>query len=471
MRFMLRVVTAAVAFGFPLAFASGCAPGGLNGTPITPAASMPLSSQWRSAKSPDWRTAGKTAQWPQFGYAAGHTGFNPLEDTITTQNVSDLQVAWNDSSIVQPGGIVVNKNVIYVDDMGQSNAGLYALDATTGAQKWYANVNLNGGWGSFTHAVAAVAGNVVVTPCSNGSSSKFLTGLCGVNAKSGKSLWSTYCTEYQGNPCGGIVDGGTSPTLYANLIYFQSVQGVNEQPDTQALNPKTGAIVWDVPGVYHCPDAGDTSDDPLPAANGEVFAVLGCQGAQGATEICAFSASSGSTTWCDNSPTAYIQGLIAGNGRLYVVEPGPGSSNSVVVALNATSGAQEWSANLPLENGSAMATANGSLFIDDVRAGLYALSAKTGRPLWSYTANGNAFGGGVLSVANGIVYTDGGGGNNGNYAIDAFNAKNGNLIWQSTSAGNGGAPATPVILDGTVYAGCYTVCAFALPPSDNKREP
>lgn len=408
------------------------------------------------------------AEWLQFGYDAGHTGYNPLEKTINAKNVSDLQIGWDDQTIVQPGGIAIDHNVAYVDDMGQTNAGLYALDAQTGAQKWYANVNLNGAWGSFTHAVSAVAGNVVVTPCSNGSSSLFLTGLCGVNAKSGKVLWSTYCTQYEGNPCGGLTNNGTSPTLYGKLIYFQSTQGVNEQPDTLALDPKNGKVVWDVPGVYHCPDAG-AGGNPLPATDGNVFALMGCFGQSGNTELCGFSAASGTAAWCDQSP-AYIEDSIAANGRLYVTEPGNGSSNLAVIAFDAKSGAQLWTANLPGQNSSIMATANNSLFVEDGGAGVYALSATTGKPLWSYTANGNLFHGGVLSVANGIVYADGGGGNNGNVAITALSAKNGSVIWTSGSIGNGGAPATPAIVNGTVYTGCYTLCSFTLPSQRDRKE-
>jgi len=78
--------------------------------------------------------------------------------------------------------------------------------------------------------------------------------------------------------------------------------------------------------------------------------------------------------------------------------------------------------------------------------------------------------GGVLSVANGIVYTDGGGGNNGNDGLTALNATNGSLI-AASSFGNGSAPATPVIVDGAIYAGCYTLCALTLPGKQLRHWP
>jgi outer membrane protein assembly factor BamB len=405
----------------------------------------------------------RTAQWPQFGYDAGQTAYNPLESVIAPQNVSSLQIAWNDGGIVQPNGIVVDKGVAYVDDQGQSAAGLYALDAATGAQKWVAQVNLNGSWGSFNHPVSAVAGGVVVTPCSNGESN-FLTGLCGVDASTGAVAWTHFCSLYQGGGCEGIVNG-TSPTLYQSRIFFQTTEGVNEQPDTEAINPKTGALVWDVPGVYHCPDAGDTSGNPLPAANGLVFAVLGCQGPSGTTEICALSAKSGGAVWCAGSESACVGGLIAGGDKLFVEEPAASGFN--VLAFDAKSGKPLWGTTLP-GGGRAMALSGSRLFVSAGATGVYALSVKNGAQLWSYTANGNYTVGGVLSVANGVVYTDGGGGNNGNDGITALSEKNGALLWAS-SFGNGSAPATPVIVDGAIYAGCYTLCALTLPGSPLRR--
>lgn len=465
MRLIRKILAATAVAAFPLAFASGCSsPSGSNSVPAAPSAAIPSLAQQSLTTMAVTPAASSTAQWPQFGYGASHDAYNPLETVIGTANVSSLAVAWNDSSIIQPGGIVVDKNVAYIDDMGQANGGLYALDANTGAQKWYANVNLNGSWGGFTHAVSAVAGDVVVTPCSNGGSgSSFLNGLCGVSTSTGKILWSKYCTEYQGNQCGGLSNNGTSPTLYNGLIYFQSVQGVNEQPDTQALSPKTGAVVWDVGGVYHCPDAGQSNANPLPAFDGLVYAVIGCGSSQGATEVCALSAASGAAAWCDTT-TPYVDDLVVGDGDLYLAEPGT-SNNVVVIALNAKTGAQRWTQSLPGSNSVTMAVAKAKLIIEDGAAGVFARAAGTGGALWSYTSNANLYGGNVLSVANGVVYTDGGGGNNGNVAIAAFNEANGSLLWSSSTVGNGAAPATPVILNGKVYAGCYTMCAFAIPPA------
>ncbi|HEY3674753.1 MAG TPA: PQQ-binding-like beta-propeller repeat protein [Candidatus Tumulicola sp.] len=458
MRGIRKIASAIALLGFPVLFASGCAASGTAGspfTPISPAANLPVSPEARGV-APN----AKTVEWPQFGYNRGHSAYNPLETTIGTNNVSKLKIGWNDSSIIQPSGIVYDKNLLYVNDMGQTNAGLYAFNAATGAQKWFANVNLNGGWGSFNRSVSAVAGNMVVTPCSNGSTTQFLTGLCGVNATNGKVVWKTYCTLYQGSGCEGLING-TSPAYDGKNVIVQITQGVNEQPDTEAFNPKTGASVWDVAGIYHCPDAGLGSGAPLPVAGGNVLAVLGCQGTSGGTEICALNAASGSQAWCYQSPNVYVQSMIADATKFYVIVPG--GSTSTVIAFNAKSGAQIWKASIPAQNGSVMAVDPNRLYVENGANGLYALKASTGKPVWSYTANGNMIVGGSISVANDIVYTNGGGGNNDNVAIAAFNSKSGKLIYSTSSVSNGSAPATGIIVNGTVYTGCYTLCAFTLP--------
>lgn len=189
MRFIGTIATALALTGTLIV--AGCSAGNTAGTQPLPVTALPVSGSapvgialLESAKKKD--------QWVQFGYDAGHTAYNPLEKIINAKNVSSLQVAWNNSSIVQPNGAIADKNLLYVDDVQQSAGGLYAIDATTGAQKWYTNVNLT--W-PLNHGTAVISGNVVVTPCSNGSSSPFLTALCGVKASSGKILWTAYCQQ------------------------------------------------------------------------------------------------------------------------------------------------------------------------------------------------------------------------------------------------------------------------------------
>lgn len=189
----------------------------------------------------------------------------------------------------------------------------------------------------------AVSGDIVLSPCSTGSGSTFKSGLCGLNAKSGKKKWTTLCKPYQSNTCAGVFNRGTSPSVYGGLAYFQMTNGINEQPDVDGVDPKNGKIVWDVGGPYlfHCPDAGGP-ENPLPAADGHVFAVLPCYtvGSKTGTYICSLSASSGAVAWCTASQNVYVNRLVAVEGKVFASE-GIGSGTSIV-AMDEKTGAVDW---------------------------------------------------------------------------------------------------------------------------------
>lgn len=453
MRFVTKIAATLILLGVPLLSAAGCAPVGSGNSLMAAATGPPPAVQSATAEAANWDRAAKTLAWPQYGFDPGHSGYNPRENTLNARNVSSLQIAWDDTAIVQPSGIVVDGRTAYVADGSQSPGNLYALDAATGSQSWEANVALAS---ANLLAVPAVSGNFVLSPCSTGSGNTLRSGLCGLSAKSGKVRWSTFCVPYHSYTCAGVFNHGTSPTVFGGLAYFQMTNGANEQPDIDAVDPKSGNVVWDVGGpyLYHCPDAGGPQN-PLPAANGYVFAVIPCQshGTQTVTEICALSATSGAAAWCTVSQSVYVDRLVEGEGNVFASE-GIGSGTSIV-AMNETNGAVRWtSASVP-HNVHAIAVANHRVFVNNSFS-LYALSAQSGKTLWTQTQD---TAGGTASVANGIVYTNTFGGNNGDHAIAALNEDTGSIIWAS-SAGNGGSTATPVILKGTVFAGCYTVCAF-----------
>jgi outer membrane protein assembly factor BamB len=459
-----KIVSTTFLFGVPYLLATGCAPGG--GSALAPAvnasAFSPMRSQPAPAQAASWeRAAAKTAVWLQFGYDAGHSADNPLEKTLGAKNVSKLQIGWNDTSIIQPTGIVVDKGTVYVADGSQSPGDMYALDATTGKQRWAANValgNVN------LLSVPAVSGSIVLSPCSTGSGTTFKSGLCGLNANSGHQQWATLCTPYQSNTCAGVFNHGTSASVYGGLAIFQMTNGINEQPDIDGVDPKTGKIVWDVGGsyLYHCPDAGGPIN-PLPAADGHVFGVIPCftVGSKTGTYVCSISASSGALGWCTASQDAYVDRLVAGEGKVFASESA-GSSGTSIVAMDEKTGAVAWKSPAVYHNVGAIAVANDRVFVNNYST-VYALSAKSGKILWTQT-QGGIEAGGDLSVANGIVYTNAFGGNNGDIAITALNEKNGKLIWDSSSiAGNGSSEATPAVVNGTIYAACYTLCQFTLP--------
>jgi outer membrane protein assembly factor BamB len=188
-------------------------------------------------------------------------------------------------------------------------------------------------------------------------------------------------------------------------------------------------------------------------------------GSKTGTYICSLSASSGAVAWCTASQNVYVNRLVAVEGKVFASE-GIGSGTSIV-AMDEKTGAVDWTSPGVYHNVGAIAVANNRVFVNNYFS-LYAVSAQSGKILWTRT-QGDFEAGGDISVANGIVFTNAFGGNNGDTAITALNEKNGKLIWDSSQiAGNGASEATPAIVNGTIYAGCYTVCKFTLPSKRRK---
>jgi len=176
--------------------------------------------------------------------------------------------------------------------------------------------------------------------------------------------------------------------------------------------------------------------------------------------VFAFNATTGATVW--TAPLG--SNLSAGspsvvNGLVYV---SPNASG--VHALSATTGKPVWSA-IPSRLTFGSAVANGIAYTAGLYSGpLYALNATTGQQMWTAPVNSID----MPALANGIVYIGAGALNNPNSALDAFNAATGKLLW-TTATGplssydqlNSG----PVVANGEVYLGAAdgNVYAYGLP--------
>src|SRR5581483_3801641 len=79
-------------------------------------------------------TTGNTSSWPQIGYDAAHTGYNPAEHTLSTKNVGGLSVIGklNTGDIVQDPPSVSGGWVYAGSDSGR----VYGWNTTTGTS-WH----------------------------------------------------------------------------------------------------------------------------------------------------------------------------------------------------------------------------------------------------------------------------------------------------------------------------------------------
>ena len=84
-------------------------------------------------------------RWPQYGFDARHTLFNPFERTLNRSNVAELSLQWefmtgNGTGIAPLSGPALADGVLYVGSYAETT--FRALDAETGAIRWsYTGLN------------------------------------------------------------------------------------------------------------------------------------------------------------------------------------------------------------------------------------------------------------------------------------------------------------------------------------------
>jgi outer membrane protein assembly factor BamB len=381
------------------------------------------------------------SDWPQFGLDGGHSGYYQGETPIGKKNVDQLQLGWS-TTVVQSGGIVENNGTLYADS--DSDGNLYAVRAKDGSQLW--SVPMLGGGTTFD-PVPAVADKMVVSLCYGTVNGVAGTGLCGVRASDGGGAWQQIC---------GSCGVQNSPSVDGRLAFYQylSSNGQTVTPELNAVNVKTGKIVWQYSSPYHCVDVGQGGTLPVPVANGHVYAPLGCLGKQqDKTGICALEESNGTPDWCTDVNDQYASDLES-QGTVYAITCCNNGGVAQVMAIDEGRGAVKWANLLPggTNGGVHYAVANGILYVVMQFAGIEAISAKTGALLWNQTNNVGA----AVTVANGVLYTY------TRQALSALDAKTGANIWQSNE-GNGSSFATPIIVGGTIYTSCYNLCSYNLP--------
>jgi len=155
-----------------------------------------------------------TANWPQIGFDAQRTGFNPNENEIGPSNVGNLEIQWTQSF-----GSTIRNGVSVVD--GVAYYGLYggqfmAVNATTGETLW--TKSLNG-----KHQGQAVVDRVVY------ANSRYM--VYAFKVSNGETLW-TY--DFASS------DVRSTPVVANGVVYIETLGSL------YALNATNGVKLWDV---------------------------------------------------------------------------------------------------------------------------------------------------------------------------------------------------------------------------------
>lgn len=343
-----------------------------------------------SAVSVSWTCA----NWTQFGYDPQQTHFNPTETGLSPSSVSGLTLDWNSSVSTTNGSspVVVN-NLAYI---GSADGYLVAVNVTSGAVVWKDYV---------ASPTSPAEANGIVYAASQDHDYGF-AGLWAMDAQTGAILWHNG-SDFFGPPTvvNGIVytvgnssvsafdatsgavkwqyqgagDNGTSPAMANGVVYADVSKNVD------AFDAASGALLWSYTASYY---VGGT-----PAvANGTVYVNLAN------SQTLALNASTGVLLWmnsnCGNASPAVANGLV------YT------SSGYSLCALNASTGAVVWTASVQSSQSGCSVVANGVVYYASGDNNVYAFDAGSGTKLWSYNIGGNSNPDSPV-VVNGVLYIGG----------------------------------------------------------------
>lgn len=161
-------------------------------------------------------------RWPQYGFDARHSLFNPLEHILSRSNVSSLSLQWefmtgNGTGIAPFSGPALSNGVLYVGSYAQTM--FMALDAATGATRWtYTGVNV--------FSDPAVGSGHVYTASLDGNLYSFPTNCVGT------------CTPTWIAPV-GTLGTNSPPTLSDGTLYLGGYDG-----RVYAFDAANGAELW-----------------------------------------------------------------------------------------------------------------------------------------------------------------------------------------------------------------------------------
>jgi len=398
------------------------------------------------------------ANWTQTYHDGGHTGYNSTEKTLGTGNVGSLQLLWAASVAGGVTAFAVDDGVVYAT--GQAN-NLVALNATTGAQLWSVNT---GGNNYFSSAVVATGGGLVFTECFfPDTGGDVYDAVCAYKESTGKMVWQW------SNPCNCLPEASLEAAFVysSGVLYIPYSSGGGDQTHgIYAVHAASGKQIWGVGAFSNGFGVGAAA-----VAGTDVYVDIGQP-----TQLDALSTSSGSVTW--SAPVSDASTAVSVSaGVVYASTPWTGTE-ATVYALNATTGATLWTYTYGTQSwcGSAAppsppAIAKGAVYFQGVDGNLYALHTKNGKLLWADTPNNNMCGFAFStspSIANGVVYINGG--DSAGFAANttAYNATTGVQLWASPSE-HGTLEMPPVVVNGILYFAspgdsiCESICAYSAP--------
>jgi outer membrane protein assembly factor BamB len=343
--------------------------------------------------------------WSQLGFDANHDQWNPFEKQLNTRTVGNLMVDWSYAAAGTPS--LIGQTLFF----GAGNI-VYALNANDGSPVWQYTTG-----GLVVGDSPAVENGMVYV----GSGDYNVYAL---NASDGTLAWKYSTGSY-------VV---SQPVVANGVVYAAS-----DDNSVYALQGSNGNLLWKY-----------TTGGPIqftPAvADGVVF-VASSDG-----NIYALDAGSGSLNW-QFTTTVQNNGSTPSvvNGVLYMA-----SADGNLYAINAANGALIWKTLLGQApaDGCTAAISDGVVYLGSGDSGIfYAIDAFSGMVRWEYTTTVPVYA--ASAVADGVVYFG-----SGDQNFYALNAKNGKRLWSYTTAAYF---PSGIVANGKVYLAGSTLSALGLP--------
>ena len=370
--------------------------------------------------------------WPMFQHDPARTGL--ADDNVRPP----LKLAWRRTldATIHVSSPVVAGGTVYIglaDEENRGRAGICAMDAATGKQKWHFAT------ASSVRNTVAVAGGLVFAATLEGE-------VVALNAKTGLPIWSySLGSPLQQSLC-------VSPVVAQNVVYAGTARSF------VAMEAATGKPIWQTKPL------GNGWDSCLgsPAAGGGLI----FDGFTWSRGLFALDAKTGEQRWrydafSDNNVVpAFVDETV------YAVGAG---WNEGAHAIDAQSGKQKWkfTAGAGRLGFSAPVVAGKTLLLGSSDGKVFGVDIDTGKPRWIYEPKGRSarfsfapYSKNTLvfsspAISGNVAYT-------GNSAgqFSALDTQTGNELWSCEL----GAPivSSPAVSGNAVYIATYdgTVYAF-----------
>jgi outer membrane protein assembly factor BamB len=345
-------------------------------------------------------------RWPQYGFNASHTIFNPFEDTLNRSNVAGLSLRWeymtgNGTGIAPLSGPALADGVLYVGSYAETT--FRALDAETGAIRWsYTGLNF--------FSDPAVAGRHVYTASLDGNLYAFPTNCVGT------------CTPSWAVPV-GTLGTNSPPTWSKGSIYIGGYDGY-----VYAFNGTTGAELWSA-------QVNQLPFDPLnfaPAVSADRVFVSGDFGIYAYPTECTTPCT---PLWIARTQFSPVAAPTVADGFVLV-----GDYQGTIYAFDTATGTLAWKGRVAASP-HAIAAANGVAYVTTGLGELVAFAvAGCGqavcRPLWTSAPSGLSLF--TPTIANGVVYVG---------ALDFYYTR-GDVLAYPTACTDGCRPLATLVLGG-----------------------